>query len=171
MPAGDRQDPYLSFNFTVEIDSMVSAGFSEVSGLQAEAEVESYREGGVNEYLHKRAGPIKYASNLVLKRGISDAAGLWSWYSDVLQGKIERKTVSVVLMDSTAQEKRRWNFRRAYPVKWTGPVFHAQATEVAAETVELAHEGLLPDAPSFSASLSLSVSADLSISVSVDVGF
>ena len=49
MATGDRKDPYLGFNFAVEVDSIVVAGFSEVSGLQSEAEVHEYREGGVNE--------------------------------------------------------------------------------------------------------------------------
>jgi phage tail-like protein len=143
MATGDRKDPLLGFNFGVEIDGVLVAGFSEVSGLQSEAEVQEYREGGVNEYMHKRVGPVKYTGNLVLKRGISDKAGLWSWYADVAQGKIKRKTVSVVLMDSSCEEKQRWNFQRAYPVKWTGPGLRAAAAEVAVETVELAHEGLL----------------------------
>src|SRR5271163_262360 len=105
MPPGGRNDPYLGFNFAVEIDSLVVGGFSEISGLEAETEVHEFREGGVNEFMHKRAGPAKY-TNLVLKRGISDAAGLWSWYADVLQGNVQRKTVSIVLMDSACEEQR-----------------------------------------------------------------
>jgi phage tail-like protein len=148
MATADRKDPYLGFNFVVEVDSMVVAGFSEVSGLQSEAEVQEYREGGVNEYVHKRAGPIKYSSNLILKRGISDVAGLWSWYCDILQGKVQRKSVSIVLMDSACEEKVRWDFQHAYPVKWSGPSLRATAAEVAVESVELAHEGLAPKASS-----------------------
>jgi len=49
-----------------------------------------------------------------------------------------------VLMDSAGEEKRRWNFQRAYPVKWAGPDMRATASEVAVETLELAHEGLAP---------------------------
>jgi phage tail-like protein len=167
MATGDRKDPLLGFNFGVEVDGMLVAGFSEVSGLQSEAEIEEYREGGVNEYMHKRAGPIKYSANLVLKRGISDAAGLWSWYADVAQGKIQRKTVSIVLMDSACEERQRWNFRRAYPVRWVGPGLRAAAAEVAVETVELVHEGLVmksspppPAPPSELFSLQLNVTID-----------
>jgi phage tail-like protein len=138
----NRKDPFLGFNFAVEIEGVVTAGFSEVAGLQAEVTVHEYQEGGVNEYIHKRSGPVKYPSNLVLKRGIADATDLWSWYCDVLQGNVERKNLSVVLMNSAGEEKRRWNFQNAYPVKWVGPDMRATASEVAVETMELAHEGL-----------------------------
>ena len=144
MATGDRHDPVLAFCFAVEIGSLQVAGFSEVSGLQAEIEVQEYREGGVNGYVHKRAGPVKYASNLTLKKGITDSAELWSWYRDVMNGRIQRKQVDVVLMNSAGEERRRWKLQNAYPVKWTGPDMKAAASEVAVETLELAHEGLLP---------------------------
>jgi len=143
MATGDRHDPVLSFNFGVEITGLIVAGFSEVAGLQAEIEVHEYREGGLNEYVHKRAGPAKYPANLVLKKGIADSKELWSWYCDVLQGTIQRKSLDIVLMDSEGSEKRRWTFQNAYPVKWSGPDFKAQSSEVAIESLELAHEGLV----------------------------
>jgi len=144
MATGDRKDPYLGYNFAVEISGLVAGGFSEVSGLQAEIEVQEYREGGVNEYIHKRAGPTKYSSNLVLKKGVADSTQLWSWYCDVMQGKVKRRPVDVLLRDSAGEEKRRWKFQNAYPVKWAGPDLKATASEVAVEVVELAHEGLAP---------------------------
>jgi phage tail-like protein len=130
------------FNFAVEIGSAMVGGFSEVSGLQAEMEIQEYREGGVNGYIHKRAGPIRYSANLTLKRGVADASALWSWYCDVMQGRIVRKRVAVILMDAAGEERRRWNFERAYPVKWVGPELRAATAEVAAESLELAHDGL-----------------------------
>jgi phage tail-like protein len=146
MAGSNRKDPYLGFNFTVKVDGKnIVAGFNEVSGLQAEIEVQDYREGGVNEYIHKLAGPVRYPSNLVLKRGISEVeGGLWSWYCDVMQGRIERKDVSVTLMNSAGEEKVHWEFRKAYPVKWMGPGLRATASEIAVESVELAHMGLMP---------------------------
>jgi phage tail-like protein len=176
MATGGRHDPTLSFNFAVEIDSVFAAGFNEASGLQAEIEVQEYREGGVNEYIHKRAGPARYPSNLILKKGITDSAELWSWYCNVLQGQIERKSLAVVLMDSTGAEKRRWTFQNAYPVKWAGPDFKAQSSEVAIESMELAHEGLIfasmapPAPPAVGVEVSLSVTVEppeIDVSVSV----
>jgi phage tail-like protein len=144
MATGDRKDPVLGFHFAVEISGLFVAGFNEVSGLQAEIEIQEYREGGVNEYIHKRAGPTKYPSNLILKKGVTDSTVLWSWYRDVMSGTVQRRPVDVVLMSSSGDEKRRWKLQNAYPVKWTGPDLKATASEVAVETLELAHEGLTP---------------------------
>lgn len=142
--AQNRTDPFLAFNFAVEIHGLVVGGFREVSGLQSEAEVQDYREGGVNEFIHKRAGPIRYPANISLKTGITDSTALWSWYRDVAGGKVQRKNISIVLMDGAGQEQRRWNFMRAYPVKWVGPEFKALGSEVAIEAMELAHDGISP---------------------------
>ena len=40
-----RNNPYSGFNFLVEIDGLVDAGFSEISGLGHEIAVIEYREG------------------------------------------------------------------------------------------------------------------------------
>jgi phage tail-like protein len=37
---------------------------------------------------------------------------------------------------------KRWNLIRAFPVKWTGPDLKATGSEVAIETLEIAHEGI-----------------------------
>ncbi len=136
------EDPYLAYNFLVEIMGLVIGGFSEVSGLQAEVEVTDYREGGVNGYIHRLAGPTRYSANLILKHGLTDIEGLWNWHQEVIQGLIQRRNISVILLDTTGVEKRRWNFRQAYPVKWIGPDLRAGTSEVAVETVELVHHGL-----------------------------
>ena len=47
-----------------------------------------------------------------------------------------------MLLDRTGQERIRWNFVNAWPVKWTGPSFNAKNNDVSIETLELAHEGL-----------------------------
>lgn len=143
-PRGVATDPYLSFRFHVEIDSLVAAGFSEVTGLTFETEVESFREGGENFFEQQLPGASKYPSKLVLKKGLADAEALWSWYEDVTFGLIERKDVSILLLDpATDQERWRWVFLEGCPVKWSGPDFKAGTAEIAFESVELVHKGLL----------------------------
>jgi phage tail-like protein len=81
----NRTDPYLGFNFVVEIDGIVLGGFSEVSGLQVEIEIQTFREGGVNQYMRQLPGPAKYPSNLIFKRGLTDDeafAGRWNVRTD-----------------------------------------------------------------------------------------
>lgn len=141
MAVGQRGDPYLSFRFTVEVDQQEVAGFSEVTGLTFETEMESFREGGVNLHEQQLAGPTKFPSRLILKRGLSDVYTLWSWYQEVMKGRIQRKDVKILLLDSTGKVIRSWSFLEACPVKWTGPEFRAGTSEVAFEAIELVHNG------------------------------
>jgi phage tail-like protein len=45
-------------------------------------------------------------------------------------------------MNEKGEDVRRWNLVRAFPVKWVGPDLKASASEVAIESLELAHEGI-----------------------------
>jgi phage tail-like protein len=141
MPVGERKDPYMSFRFLVEIQGLIVGGFSEISGLQAETEFEEVREGGVNDYVHKLPKITKYP-NITLKRGLTDSEVLWNWHQDVVNGKIDRKSGFIILLDSEGNEKWRWHFVNAYPMKWTGPDLRADSNTVAVESIELAHNGI-----------------------------
>jgi phage tail-like protein len=145
---GIRLDPYLSYNFLVEIEGLIVGGFNEVRGLQVETEVKEYREGGRNEYIHKLAGPTRYPANLTLKHGLIDIETLWSWHQDVVQGTIERKNGTIYLLDQQRLPAMWWDFTEAYPVKWSGPDLNAASGNVATETVELAHKGISKPAAS-----------------------
>lgn len=141
MPTGVRNNPFATFLFQVEIDSLVVAGFSDVSGIQAETETEEYREGGVNEHVHKFRKLTKFP-NLVFKRGITDSDVLWSWYKDVVDGKVQRRSGAIILLDREGNPTWRWEFVQAYPVKWTGPDLKADGNTTAIEALELTHNGL-----------------------------
>lgn len=144
MAEGDRVDPYLSFRFRVEIGGLEVAGFSEVSGLKSEIEIKTIREGGQNAFSHKLAGPASYPENLVVKSGLTSDDALWRWFEKTLKGNIERKNISIILLDSAGEEQKRWSFEAALPVKWTGPQFRAATAEVAIEAIEFVHQGLIP---------------------------
>jgi phage tail-like protein len=119
------------------------SGFSEVTGLTFETNVETFQEGGENSHEVQLAGPTKFPSRLVLKRGVADADYLWSWYEEVMTGLIKRKSVAIVLLNHADEYSRRgWAFRDAYPVKWSGPEFQAGTAAIAFESIELVHNGL-----------------------------
>ena len=141
MPTGAIPDPYNNFNFLVEIDGIARAAFHECSGFDSSVDVIDHREGGENTTVRKLPGLTKY-SNIVLKRGITDDRELYDWHRRIVQGDLERKNGSIVLLDRRGQEVARWNFVRAWPSKWDGPDLTAEGNDVAVETLELAHEGV-----------------------------
>ena len=141
MATGKRIDPFMNFNFLVEIDGITRASFKECSGLDASTEAVDYREGGDNSGVRKLPGKTTY-SDITLKWGMTDSDELWSWRKSVIDGKIERKNGSIILLDAQGNEKIRWNFVAAWPSKWEGPTLDASANDVALETLTLVHEGL-----------------------------
>jgi phage tail-like protein len=138
---GQRVDPYGNFNFRVEIDGITRAAFHDVTGFDSTTDVIEHREGGENTTLRKLPGMTKH-SNIVLKWGLTDDIELYNWHRNVVNGKIDRRNGSIVLLDRQGQEKVRWNFENAWPSKWDGPDFNAEGNDVAIETLELAHEGI-----------------------------
>jgi phage tail-like protein len=135
-----RVDPYRNFSFLIEIDGITQAGFSDCTGFGASTDPIEYREGGENRTVRKLPGMTKY-NNITLKWGITDSRELYDWYRDVVNGKIERKNGSIILLDLQGQEVLRWNFFNGWPSKWDGPDFTAKGNDVAIETLEIANEG------------------------------
>jgi phage tail-like protein len=139
--ANGRNDPYRVYNFKVEIDGIVRAGFRECSAVDTSQDPIEYREGTDPLTARKLHGLVKYA-NITLKWGMTTDDELWQWRQQIMSGNDERKNGSIVLLDDLGEEKVRWNFINAWPTKWTAPAFNATGNEVAIETLELAHEGL-----------------------------
>ena len=139
---GARVDPYVNFNFLVELEGIIEASFRECSGLEATTEVIDHRQGGDNTTVYKLPGKTTYG-DITLKRGLTDSAELWNWRRLVIEGKVQRKNGSVVVYDlANRREVLRWNFVNAWPTKWQGPELNALGNEVAVESLVLAHEGL-----------------------------
>lgn len=141
MPTGGRIDPYHGFRFRVEVDGIDRGGFREAGGLDAAQDPTEYREGTEGLTVRKLPGLNKY-SNISLKWGVTDDAKLWEWRKKAIDGKVERKNGSIILMNDAGEEKVRWNFVNGWPTKWTGPSFNATGNEVAIEALDIAHEGL-----------------------------
>jgi len=142
MATGERSDPYRAYNFLVEIDGIARAGFRECAGLDSSQDPVEYREGNEKSLTVRKIPTLVKYSNITLKRGITDDADLWNWRKQAVDGKVDRKNGSIVLLDDTGEETVRWNFREGWPTKWAGADFNATGTDVAIETLEIAHEGI-----------------------------
>ena len=75
-------------------------------------------------------------------RDTEDPARVWKWMKTVVDGRPDRRSGSIVLLDGDRREVARYRFREAWPCKWEGPSLDATGNEVAIETIELVHEGL-----------------------------
>jgi phage tail-like protein len=138
---GSRNDPFSAFNYLVVIDGVTTAGFSECSGINTETDPIEYRNGNEDITVRKLPG-LKKFGNITLKRGYTDSRELWEWRKKVMDGKTERKSGAVVLLNEARQPALTWNFREAWPRKWEGPSFNAKNNEVAIETLEIVCEGV-----------------------------
>src|SRR5687768_1081764 len=136
-----KTDPYGAFRFRIEILGLQVGGFSEVSGLEREVQLEDFREGGLNDFTHKLVTVTKYP-NLSLKRGLADRTELWQWHQDVIEGRITRREITVVLVDTAGADTWRWMIAAAYPVKWSGTSLNASTNAVFVESVDFAHNGI-----------------------------
>ncbi|MEF9840867.1 MAG: phage tail protein [Lachnospiraceae bacterium] len=133
--------PHSKFRYRVEIDGLDAAGFSEVTGFDASIDVIEYREGDMITTPMKIPGLKKYG-NITLKHGTTDSKSMYEWMIAGVEGEVERKTITITLLDETESPCASWTVINAWPNKYTAPDFNATASEIAIESVEIAHEGM-----------------------------
>ena len=133
--------PYGKFRYRVEIDGLDAGGFSEVTGFDASIDVMEYREGDMVQTPYKIPGLKKYG-NITLKKGLTDSLVMYEWLITGVDGPVDRKTITITSLDDSEQPVASWQVINAWPVKYTAPDFNATSSEVAIETVEIAHEGM-----------------------------
>lgn len=141
--------PMTSLHFSVDWgDSAGAVNFSEVSGLTLESEPIEYR-GGADQSLTVRKIPgLRKYGNVSLKRGIMAADnGFWEWWNTIQSGTVQRRTVTIALLDEEHNPAMSWEIQGAWPVKIEGPGLNATGNEVAVETLEFAHEGMVVNSP------------------------
>jgi len=142
----DRQDPFRTFNFRLEIDGIDVAAFSDVKGLQSEGEVADYRTGVDIPLTNRKLPGLRKFGPISLSRGMVKDATLWDWYRNIVNGKPDRRNGTVVLMDEQRSDVLRWNFESAWPNKMQVSDFKASGNEVAVETIELIVENITLEA-------------------------
>lgn len=134
--------PLPNFHFKVEWGTGTGA-FTEVTGLDIETEVIEYRTGDSPDFnVRKMPGLQKY-SNITLKRGIfAGDAAFWQWINTTQMHTIERRDLTISLLNEQHEPAVSWGVRNAWPMKVEGPSLKSTGNEVAIESMELAHEGL-----------------------------
>jgi len=134
-----------------------NGAFAECSGLELEADVREYLEGGHNDGVVRRVGRVKLVP-LVLKRGMflkgdfADSA-LWNWLNGMISGQLPIPRYDGLIQvqaryRDSVRTLARWTFNRGLPSKVTGPALNAKTGEIAIEELHIVHEGLRLGTPS-----------------------
>lgn len=136
------QYPIPKFHFQVEWGG-AKIGFTEVTGLEVSHEVIEYRDGASREYHKIKMPGMQKFSNVTLKRGTFQGDNdFYNWWNTVALNTIERRDVTVSLLNENHEPVVVWKIKNAWPVKVQSTDLKADGNEVAIETLELAHEGL-----------------------------
>lgn len=156
---GVRTDPILGYNFIISlidtssslalaksialsaITDVALGGFSECTGLEMSLDIEEYKEGGRNGGALNFPTRVKW-SRITLKKGVGAGAALWDWHYGFVEGNGKRRDGIIILQNDLHIPNNIWYFRRALPVKYTGPSLNASQNSVAIEAIEIAHEGI-----------------------------
>lgn len=134
--------PQAKFRYKVEIDGLEAGGFSEATGFDASIDVIEYREGDMTAETPMKIAGLKKYGNITLKQGLTDSRVMYDWLAAGVNGEVQRKTLTLTLLNDTQAPAASWQIINAWPTKYTAPDFNATASEIAIETVEIAHEGM-----------------------------
>ena len=127
--------PLPVYNFRVTV-SGTTVSFSEVSGINLEYEIVTYKHGlsfwegeGFKKYYYNKYVPV------TLKKGIVQGTNIFSeWIQEKENGS---RAMEISLCDETGTPIVSWPIGVAVPVKLQAPTFDANSNDVAIESFEL----------------------------------
>lgn len=128
----------LASRFTLEIDGVVVGGVNTIEGLEHEHEVIEYHDGdeGTTRFRPGRQKP----GTIKITRDFSATKEFFNWRKAVVDGKVDRKSVSIILLNDAGEEAMRYNLFECWPKKYIGPALNARNSAHATESIELAFE-------------------------------
>ncbi|MBE9047341.1 phage tail protein [Pleurocapsales cyanobacterium LEGE 10410] len=138
-----NRNNYITGNrFYIEMESTLTASFSECSGFGVNLKKEAYLEGGVNDLQRIVVGHAEF-DDITLKRGMSDSQTFWNWITNTLTSlEKERRNVNIVLFNQAGETMQCWTLIGSIPISWKAPAFQADSSSMAIEELTLAYEGL-----------------------------
>ena len=137
-------DYYPPWSFYYKVEFGISqekndVRFQTVSGLSVEYDMEEYKEGGENRFVHKLPVRTQYA-DMVLKRGMLTDSEVINWFLKALRDReFDPTDVNVILMNEKGEPLRTWKVAHAIPKKWTISDLSANENAVVIETMELSY--------------------------------
>ncbi|MEE1940291.1 phage tail protein [Streptomyces sp. TRM 70361] len=136
-------DPGTSVHFRLQIDGIDLGPFNTCTGLGVEVEVERRVEGGNNDFVWQLPSRITYPAVTLTRPLTADSARVTQFLASLPQ-QVTRGTAQITALRPNLSETIvQWSLRDVVVVGWTGPSFDPSRSEVATESIELAHHGFL----------------------------
>ena len=165
---GQMKDPAVSYRFAVEVDGLDLGAYTECRGLAATYSVDAVVEGGSLAPTGHLLKGVSYA-DVTLVRPLDESSGkVAAWFSGFADNP-KPTSARITAMDPGGTTICAWDLQGVVPKQWSGPGFSAKGTDVALESLTLAHTGFAPGGLSPSASAGASASAAFSASAGFGV--
>lgn len=133
--------PLPSFHFSVDLGGTI-INCSEVSGLDIELDVIEYRDGNSQTFSKQKMSGLRKSSDVSIKKGLfKDDKQYYTWFNAVQMNVPERKDVTISLLDEAHAPVMTWKLLNAWPKKISSPSMKSDSSEVAVESIDIAHEG------------------------------
>ena len=112
-------DTANKITYVLELEGNVYGEFTNLDAPNLETEIIEYQDGD-DLTIRKRPGRTR-VSNLVIRTGLANPVldDLWTWYSTVLAGRVDRKSGSIIVLDGHGEEIDRYNIFYTWPCGWS----------------------------------------------------
>ena len=146
---GSPRNYKTKFNFVVEIDGVVHAGFMKCSSLEAEFDEIVVREGGGHTPVTKDPGLLNF-SDITLERGaVHDDSDLYRWFVEVgdyasnrgLKNPAFKRSFDIVELDRDGEVLNRHRCAEAWVKKFVAGEWDNDSSEPTIEMVTLSIRG------------------------------
>jgi len=151
MPAGVslKEDAIVANRFFLDIgqSKLESLGIQEASGLEDETDVLETNQVGPKGKIQilktQGAMPLK-AGQLTLKYAAFKDDPVKKWFDEIVNGKVERKDVTLTIykQGKGGDAAITFNFKNAFPNKYSFGSFTAKGSDPVSVTVTIQHEGM-----------------------------
>lgn len=133
--------PFPKSHFRVDC-GMDSIGFTEVSGLNMEVQVVEYRVGSSPDFSMQKIPGLRKFGTVSLKRGMTTLDNdFWKWINTAALNSVERRNVTITMLDDAHNPVVSWNLLNAFPSKVDYGTLDAKSNDVAIQQIDLAIEG------------------------------
>ncbi|MBA3585633.1 MAG: phage tail protein, partial [Gemmatimonadetes bacterium] len=129
----------------VVLDGINIGGWSKCDGLTVNLTLMNYTPLGTNTYMPILPDRVTY-DKITLSRAVNDidSKTLLEWLGKRANNAASG-TGAIAVMGSDRLPVMTYQLRGVYPTKYKGPSLDANSKGIAIETLELAHEGFLPE--------------------------